>query len=466
MSTSHFGPATLALMQKSGLVNPSQDLLKIMQDQTWPIYVTDSSHIVFHLHAGFSQFLGTFTVFQGLIFDTQYVLDNGGFGTPAAFNTAFNEKPIPGTGPYVVSDVKVNAFIKFTQDPNYWGKSLSAAEIRGNQYVDPGHVKTVLVQVRTDDVSRYADLSGGHAQIATILDQNWPLIITNPDKYTYVAVPPASMLITGISINVLRYPTNITAVRQAIVHAINYTDISVKAFGGTLNPWNGPEYPAFKDYYNIGGQNPWPYDLNLAKKILADNHIDTSKFPTLEFRLLAGCSFCVNTAQIVQADLAQIGINVNIEVTPPASYGPPLIGGTSSFAIAAQNNATESQLTWLGAFTFAPGADTPADPWLGWMNGNTPANNWAIYTHPIVQKCVDAWTSGVDDTTIKQLCTAAQKQTDLDSPYVWLGSLKLVVGSGSVVWDKKVIANALIDPVYTGQSDTVIFNTVTFTNGQ
>src|SRR5207245_1270643 len=50
MSKVNFGPSTLALMKESGLVNPNDALLKIMQDQTWPIYVTDSSHIVFHLH--------------------------------------------------------------------------------------------------------------------------------------------------------------------------------------------------------------------------------------------------------------------------------------------------------------------------------------------------------------------------------------------------------------------------------
>jgi len=60
------------------------------------------------------------------------------------------------------------------------------------------------------------------------------------------------------------------------------------------------------------------------------------------------------------------------------------------------------------------------------------------------------------------LCTAAQKQMYDDAPYIWLGAIKLVFGGGSVAWQKSVVKSALLDPVFTGISSTVIFNTVTF----
>ncbi len=466
MSTSHFGPSTIALMQQSGLTHPSAQMMTIMKDTSWPIYVVDEHTITFHLIAPFQWFLGTLVVFQGLIFDTQFALDHGGFGTPAAFNTYFNLKPMPGTGPYVVSGVAENAFVKLSKNPNYWGKNLTPAQVKSNPYIDPGHVQNVLIQVRSDDVARFTDLSSGKSQIGTILSTNWPLVLASPDKYTYIQVPPISMLISGVAINVHRYPTNITAVRQAIAYAINYTDISVKVFHSGLNPWNGPEYPSWKDYYDLGGHGPFQYNLTKAKQILSQNNIDTSKFPAIEFRVLAGVSFAESTAEIIQADLAQIGINVNVEVTPSATYNVPFIAGPTSYATALQDAQTISQLTWLGSATFAPGAVTPADSWLAWVNGNTPANNWAIYANPTVQKCVDAWTATSDTNQIKLLCTAAQEQINNDVPYIWLGSLSLVVGSGSIVYDKAVISGMLLDPVFTGQSDTAIFNTVTFTNGQ
>ncbi len=465
MSTSHFGPSTLALMAKSGLANPSPQLLTIMQDTSWPIYVTGPNQIVYHLHAPFQFFLGTFIAFQGLIFDTQWVLDHGGFGTPSQFNTLFNLRPIPGTGPYVVTAASENNYAKFAQDPNYWGRSLTAAQIKANPYLDPGHVKNVVVNVKSADIARYTDLSTGATQVSSILAENWPLIANNPGRFGYSTVPAASSLVVGISLNTHRYPTNITAVRQAIVHAINYTDISAKVYGGTLVPWNGPEYPAWSDYYNLGKGPVWPYDPTLAKQILANAHIDPTKLPPLEFRVLTGCSFCIDTAQIVQADLGAIGLNVNVEVTPSSSYAQPLVSGLGAYSSALATADQGSHLNWLGAFTFAPGADTPADSWLAWVNGVTPANNYAIYANPTVQACVTAWTSTSDISQIKSLCTAAQQQINADAPYIWVGSLSLLVGSGSVAYDKNVITGGYVDPVYTGQSDTFIFNTVTFVGG-
>ena len=49
MSPVRFGPATIALMNQSGLINPNSQLMSIMENQSWPIYVTGPHTIVFHL---------------------------------------------------------------------------------------------------------------------------------------------------------------------------------------------------------------------------------------------------------------------------------------------------------------------------------------------------------------------------------------------------------------------------------
>jgi ABC-type transport system substrate-binding protein len=461
MSKANFGPATIALMTQSGLANPTPALLSIMSDSSWPIYVTSPYQIVFHLKAPFAYFPQILVAFVGLIFDTQYVLQNGGFGTPAALNTAFNQKPIPGTGPYVVTDVSEGSFVKFTQNPTYWASSLSAADIQANPYLDPGHVKNVIVYYKPDDVARYTDLSTGAAQIAGIQSQNWPLVLANPDKYGYALMPDASMAFVGIAMNTHRYPTNITAFRQAIVHAVNLTDISARAFFNGLAPMIGPEYPAQKDFYDLGNLPQYQYNLTLAQQYITASGVNVATTP-LDFRVVAGCTYCISAAQIVQSDLSQVGITVNIAVIPGSEYTLPYVAGAGSYSAGLAVAQQVSQLTWFGTGTFAPGAVTPADAWILFANQNTPANDYAIYANPTVQKCVDAWTSTNDVNQIKQLCTAAQLQMYNDAPYIWLGSIKLVFGGGSVAWQKSVVSGGYLDPVYTGISSTVIFNTVTF----
>lgn len=462
MSTAKFGPATLALMAQSGLVNPSPDLMKIMTDNTWPWYVTSQYQIVFHLKSPFNWFPHTLVAFVGLIFDTQYVLQNGGFGTPAGFNTNFNQKPIPGTGPYVVTDVSENSYVKFAKNPNYWGNSLGASDIQANAYLDPGHVQNVIIYAKSDDVARFTDLSTGAAQISGIQSQNWPQVLKSPDKYGYAVMPDSSMAFVGISMNTHRYPTNITAFRQAVVHAVNLTDISERVFFGQLAPMIGPEYPAQKDWYDLGNLPQYSNDLTVAKQYLAQSGVDVSKLAPVEFRVVSGCTYCYSTAQIVQADLAKIGITINIEVTPGNQWTLPYVAGAGTYQQGLNASQQVAQFTWFGTGTFAPGAPTPADAWLLFANQNTPANNYAIYANPTVQKCVDGWTSTNDLSVIKSLCTAAQKQMYDDAPYIWLGAIKLVFGGGSVAWDKTIIKGGLLDPVFTGISSTVIFNTVTF----
>ena len=175
-SKASFGPATLALMAKSGVVNPTPDLLKIMSDNTWPIYVTGPYQIVLHLKAPFNWMVQVLSVYSGLVLDTQYILQNGGFGSVGSPNTYFNSHAIPGTGPYMLDSFQIGSYAKFTQNPTYWGRNLTPAEIQANPYIDPGHVKNVIVNAKSDDLARYADLSTGTVQIASILTQNWRLV--------------------------------------------------------------------------------------------------------------------------------------------------------------------------------------------------------------------------------------------------------------------------------------------------
>jgi ABC-type transport system substrate-binding protein len=466
MSQVNFGPSSIALLNQSGLINPSSAALTMMQNQNWPIYVTGPNTIVFHLQAPFNYFLGALVVYVGLMFDTQWLLDHGGWGTPAQMNTYFNQNPIPGTGPYVVSGFSEQTYVEFTQSSSYWGANLTPAQIQANPYISPGNVKNVVVNAKSDDVTRYADLTSDQAQIAGILAQDLPAVQSNPTQYGVFQFPSKSAVFVGIAMNTQRSPTNITAVRQAIVHAINYTQISDEVFFGGLNPMVGPEYPIFSQFYDLGNLPPYQYNVSESLAILKAANINTATLPALTFRVVQGCTYCDLAAQLVENDLLQIGLTVNIVVTAPSDYAIPNIAGTGSYSQALNASQTIAQLSWFGTGTFAPAADTPADNWLLSSNNNTSSNNWAIYSNPIVQACVNAFTSTSNTTLLTNLCTKAQAQEYSDAPYIWLGTIKLFFGAGSIVWNKNVVNSFYVDPVYSGQSSTVIFNTVTFVSSK
>jgi ABC-type transport system substrate-binding protein len=469
MSNSNFGPATLALMNSSGLINPNSQLMSIMSNSSWPIYVKGPNEIVFNLVAPFLYFPAMWVQFTGLMFDTQYVLDHGGFGTPTSFNSYFNNNPIPGTGPYVVTNVVPNSMVSFSQNPTYWAKNWSASAIAANPYMDPGHVANVVVTTKIDDVARYVDLTSGAAQIAPILQQDWSNVVSNP-MFSYFVMPNSAANIAAIALNTHRYPTNITDFRQAIAHAINYTAVSNEAFlgtqGGGLSPMMGPVYPPFTQLYDLGNVPPYSYNATLAMQDLNASGVNTATLTPLEFRVIQGCGICLNTAQIVQQDLSAIGIPVNIIVTTPSQYSPPYVAGSGTYTQEVSEASTIAQIMWFGTATFAPDEPTPADSLLTWVSNLTSANNWAIYYNPTVQTCVNDLTNGTPQAALITACTAAQAQVASDAPYIWLGSLKLFFGGGSIVYNNHIVKSFLADPVFSGQSASAIFNTVQFTNGQ
>lgn len=455
MSTVKFGPSTIALINQTGLINPSQQALSIMMDQSQPIYVTGPYQIVFHLSGPFLWFPGALVVYCGLMFDTQWVLDHGGFGTPAQFNTYFNLHPIPGSGPYVVSGVLENNYVKFTQDPNYWASDWTAAQVAASPYFDPGHAQSVIIYYKPDDVARYTDLSAGTAQIADLAASSWTKVASNP-TYSFFVNPPWGSAADMLVLNTQLYPTNITLVRQAIVHAINYTNIEQEAFHGYLNPWVGPEYPVFKDYYNLGNTPAFTYNVTLAKEYLAKANLPS--IPTLTFRIASDVSYDSVIADIIQNDLSQIGISVNIVSMPESK----LLSSFGSYAFEQQDPSSFGNLQLSQGVAWYPSTATPAEPWVDFLSVHSTWGNTAIYYNPTVQKCIDSFTSTTDESLIKTLCTAAQQQLYEDAPYGWIGALKLWYGDGSIVWQKGVVKSFLLDPVFGGQDSDPIINTVTF----
>jgi ABC-type transport system substrate-binding protein len=352
-----------------------------------------------------------------------------------------------------------NAYVKFAQNPGYWGRNLTASQLKEQPLFDPGHVKNVIVYAKADDVARYTDLVHGTVQIADIQASDWNVVAGNP-QFNYVKLPPWAGLVSLLGLNTAVYPTNITLVRQAIVHAINYTDLYQKAYLGQMTPYVGPEYPAWKSFYDLGGFQPYQYNLTLARQDLAAANI--TNMPTFQLRIETGCEACIDGAQVIQSDLAQIGINVNIQVLTGSDY----LSVYGSYSNNRQNAQQIGQLSWVdGGEDWGAYALTPADYWLSFVSNASLWGNWAAYSNPVVQRCVDAFAQSSNDTQIQQLCTAAQKQIYEDAPYAWIGvsGLWLPTG-GSTVWNKNVISGLLLDPTWGGQSSVPFFNTVTFTN--
>jgi len=320
-------------------------------------------------------------------------------------------------------------------------------------------VKNAVVNYTPDDLTRYTDVSTGAAQVVAITSPSeWSLVQQNPTKFGYTVLPNWSADMIAIALNNNEYPTNITAVRQAIVNAINYSAIYNEAFYGQITPGMGPEYALYSQYYDLGNHPPYQYDPSMAQSILSNAGINPHDLPTMTFRTVQGCTFCLTIAQIVQANLQAVGFTVTIDQEASSTYWS--VYGSYSTNVA---NADQiGQLSLLGGESWAPSAVTPADNWVSFLSNNSSWGNWAGYSNPAVQTCIAAFTSLADQSAIINACTTAQQQVVNDAPYAWIGYAKLWDYSGSLVYQNNVVKSYYLDPAWNGIDTMPLINTVTF----
>ncbi len=459
-SNANFGPASFAVLNSTGLTNPSGAALAMMQNQMWPIYTNGPYQITFHLKSPFLFLNGLIGGGgdPGLIFDAQYVLNHGGFGTPAQINSYFDSNPIPGTGPYVPTEVVLNSHVTFQKNPTYWGNSLSPTEIAGNPVLNPGQATTVVIYAKTDDLARYTDLSTGAAQIVAINSNDWNLV-THNSQYAYFVMPDGVPDLQALAMNTHMAPTDNVWVRRAIVHAINYTDVIAKAYGDQAAPFMGPETPNYGAYYNPANLPPYNFNVTAAMADLATaGYPNGTGLPTLTLRTVSGCSFCINAAQVIQSDLSNVGITVNIVQVASSTYWNPY----GPYQTNVQNANQLGQLSFLGGEIYSPDYLGPTDYWAGFVTSSSVWGNWAVYDNPRVDKDISLLTSTADQTQQITALADAQQQIYNDAPYAWLGTYKLWNVDGSVVWNKNVIQSMLFDPNYGGTNTAPLINTVVF----
>jgi len=456
----NFGPTQIALLQSSGLVNPTGAALAMMQNQSWPIYTNGPSQIVFHMSAPFLFLNGVLGGGGdiGLIFDIQYVLNHGAFGTPAQINSYLDDHPAPGTGPYMVTEVVLNSHVTFQKNPTYWGNSLSPSDIAANPVLNPGQASTVVVDVKSDDLARYTDLSTGAAQIVAISSQDWNLV-THNSQYGYFVMPPGVPDVEALAINTAIAPTNNVLVRRAIVHAINYSDVWAKAYQGEASAFMGPETPNYGPFYDPA--NLPPYDFNVAEAsadLAKAGYPNGTGLPPITLRTVAGCTYCLNAAQVIQSDLANVGITVNILAVASSTYWNPY----GPYSVNLQNANQLGQLSFLGGELYGPDYLGAPDYWLGFVSNSSVWGNWAVYDNPQVDRDVALLANSANQTLVVSALADAQQHIYDDAPYAWLGTYRLFGIDGSVVWNKNVVQSMLFDPNYGGTDTAPLINTIVF----
>lgn len=99
-------------------------------------------------------------------------------------------------------------------------------------------------------------------------------------------------------------------VREAISHAVNKDEIIETAADGMASKLYSAFSPALKDYYNDLGEQ-YPYDVDKARELLKEAGYENGF--DLTITVPSDYKYHMDTAELIQAQLEQIGIRVTLD---------------------------------------------------------------------------------------------------------------------------------------------------------
>ncbi len=314
--------------------------------------------------------------------------DAGGIAHPDALEEAgFDEVEPIGTGPFVLELWEPGDEIVLVRNDDYWG--------------DLPNLESVTFQIVPEESTRLAMVERGDAHIAEILQ---------PANMGRAEGSPAmnlelyeSLSLTYVSFNTQKEPFDDVRVRQAITMAIDKESIIEGIVEGAGVPAVGPinelVFGAHPDLADL----ELAYDPDRAAELLADagypdgfeTTVWTNDNPTR-----------IAIAEVMQHNLAEVGIDVSIEVLEWGAYLDETAEGNHDMFI-------------LGWVTVTGDADYGMYA-LFHSDNQGAAGNRSFYTEDRVDELLDSGRTEGDMENREALYFEVQEYLVDDAPFVYL----------------------------------------------
>ena len=230
-----------------------------------------------------------------------------------------------GTGPFRLRERQPNVKTSFVRNGNYWGK------VEGN-------VINVEFTPIGNDATRVAALLSGQVDVIEPVPLQDVARITSGGKARVLQGPELRTIFLGMDqkrdellfSNVKgKNPFKDKRVRQAFYQAIDIVGIQKTVMRGASRPTGlmvGPGINGFDEAMD----KRLPYDPEAAKKLLAD-----AGYPN-GFEVAMNCPNDryvndSNICQAVAANLARVGVKINLQAETKGTYFPKILSRNTSF---------------------------------------------------------------------------------------------------------------------------------------
>ena len=300
--------------------NPNATDIALMETVNQSFQVIDN--LTIQLNLGYGYLASNYTyLFASLSAPNSYAVDPAWIGqhggVSLAETNAYLSTNTLGTGQYILGGYSgvTGGGYSLVPNTNYWGASAAAQEPW--YYMLPPAKSSFDVVFQGSDAVTISDLKTGTAALASFAYIGPSTIsqINNNPCIVVQALPTVYGSTSGswwVFMDVNQFPFNNLSVREAVAHAIDYSQIIQSAFGGYASQWVGPVPPSYP-YYNPASLPPYAYNLTLAQQEIANSPCanDACKGMSINYAYLKPGEDWLSATTYIAADLAQIGITIN-----------------------------------------------------------------------------------------------------------------------------------------------------------
>lgn len=307
------------------------------------------------------------------------------------------------TGPYVATSFTAMTDVKMRANENYWGGAPKA--------------DTVELKIIDDQDALDMALANGEIDLIAQETANGASKFTDTSKYTTDTVTTTRA--NFLSFNLKTEGLDDLVVRQAINYCIDregYADVVYQGFAT-------PCYGIYPDNLAFGGTDGLnltvdSYDADKAKEILADaGYQDTDGDGILDkdgvnlsFKVLTYSynDNCIQLADMLQAELSQIGIELSIETQDVLD--DPLASGDFDLAILNYAMAPIGTPSYFINMLFTTGA----------------SNNYGGYSNEKVDALAAEIGTTSDNDKVVSLTRELEQQVLDDMPFAFVADQQLI----------------------------------------
>lgn len=214
-----------------------------------------------------------------------------------------------GSGPFMLESRSLGSELTLVANPNYWA--------------DGPYLDAIHMTIFDDDDAASAALESGQVDLIYNVSAREGLRLSEAG---FNLVEGPGPLVQVLRINTNNGPLQNQTFRQGLAYILNREAILEVGYSGigevTVLPW-APASPAADPSYN----ELYAYNPEKAQELFEQSGLSPEEMSDFTMLVNSGSTQTVDISQLFQADLASVGINIELELLEGAEYTDRLLQG-------------------------------------------------------------------------------------------------------------------------------------------